>query len=403
MATNALRTPTAVVASAVMVASALGVITVAVALGVTSSSSETAPPTAATDTTSVPSARDASPAPAAPASPEQAPTPVRTEPASPAPAPSTSASPSDRFTTVSQPESPEVLVPSPVVTAPAERAKSPSTTLSPRVLSPLPGAIVATDIFTVSGVGTPGSHITVQIGNRAFPSTVPAARSLVDASGRWHLDINASAIPDGTYELRTQEARSGSAPASITTSIDIVRQPQLPVVTTVDTGTGSNAGTLFPTVSGTARPGATVSLTAAGRSTTTTADRTGSWSVTTGAGMVAGANTIAISQTDASGRTSRALLLPVTLSALTITMSNRSSSAWISGIPFATIQIAVGGGGWISGALDESGTYVARIDPHRWSATRSISAKYEAGGRSGPTATLTFSRRDEGRSLTGSQ
>ncbi|MFE4951924.1 sigma-70 family RNA polymerase sigma factor [Leifsonia sp. NPDC056665] len=383
---RSIRAQALVITAAVVAASALGV-SVSVALAGGPSRSENAPFSAAADPTSTPSAQEAPPA--QPSAPKQTPAPVAPQPAPPAPAPV--ASPLAPSVSVTVPAAPGAVAASPVNVAPPPPTippTSPIVTLSPKVLSPAAGSIVTSDAFTVTGSGTPGALITVQLSTPTHTATLPAVSSSVDRSGAWRQIVNVADLPDGTYELHVQEALQGATTATTVLTIEIIRRPDTPVIATVDTGDGPNSGTLYPLIFGSSLPGATISLTAAGTSTATTADQAGHWSAIAEAGMTAGINTLAITQTDAQGSTSPPVVLPITLSVPTIAVTNRPSAALITGTPLATIQVAVGAGGWAAATLDETGTVSVPVDFHQFGQASSILVRYAAEGRYGPAITV---------------
>lgn len=126
-------------------------------------------------------------------------------------------------------------------------------------------------------------------------------------------------------------------------------RPDSPVLHAPDTANGL----AFPILSGTAAPGAFVTVgTPDGRSLATTADEAGEWSLIVD-GLPAGSSDLSVKQTDASGRTSDATVQSVDLLAPVITLTE--GYAEIHGAANAVVEIFMNGASLGTVPLDANG------------------------------------------------
>jgi len=234
---------------------------------------------------SSPGRPQAVPAPAstAPPSADDDPVTVQDPPAGPPPAavapPDETPPPRDQRppATPRVPAAPPAVVP---VTTPAPSTPStPSTPVTPpdapalASLFPAGWETAATSV-PVTGTGLPGATVSVSVPGRAGS----LGTAVVAPDGRWELTADLSGLADGSWTLHvTQTTADGtSAPTPFTIAID--RTALAPVIASVDTGSGAEAGRLAPILHGTAEPGATVDLFDQGSPlATVTADDTGAW------------------------------------------------------------------------------------------------------------------------------
>lgn len=181
---------------------------------------------------------------------------------------------------------------------------------TPAIGSPNDGAILATATPEVSGTGEAGSTITLSAeasgmtGGSAFRAlaSLDLGATVVGADGTWSSTL-ASALPEGEVVLvATATDAAGNAAAageSVTVTVDTVA-PEAPVILSPENG--STVDDASPMVSGTAEPGA--SITVAGvdgevlAETVVAAD--GTWSVTL-SDLADGEVRVAVTATDAAG------------------------------------------------------------------------------------------------------
>jgi hypothetical protein len=143
---------------------------------------------------------------------------------------------------------------------------------------------------TISGTAEPNSTLRLTITLGLDSSIVYT--TTVDADGAWSIDLGTtepisgtfSGLEDGQYQITataTDAAGNTSAPATQTLTVDIPKpgDPAAPVVTS-----STETNDPYPTISGTAEAGVTITLTidlGGGASVTyeTTADGDGNWSI----------------------------------------------------------------------------------------------------------------------------
>ncbi|WP_223693503.1 sigma-70 family RNA polymerase sigma factor [Leifsonia poae] len=273
------------------------------------------------------------------------------------------------------------LVSVPLVSAPVFAPPS-----APDILEPAAGAPLITSATAVDfrGTGVAGARIVARLSGR------DVGTASVAANGGWVLGVALGDVPDGTYRVDTvQRTDVGDSPAVARTIIlDRVVAP--PVVVSVDTGQGAEAGRYFPLLSGTAEPGATVTVAAnAAPLAEVTADAAGAWSTPPIEGLSAGSAELAVTQTDRAGTVSRPSVQTVSLEVPTLQVVGTVLGflAVVSGTPDAGIQgQVIGHTAWADARLGAAGTW-NRLVPW-WDARRTVvvGARYAADGRFGPTA-----------------
>ncbi|MEP7203949.1 MAG: Ig-like domain-containing protein [Ilumatobacteraceae bacterium] len=146
------------------------------------------------------------------------------------------------------------------------------------------------DTPTISGVtdAADGRTITVSVNGQVMP--------VVATSGIW--SVTAVHIPDGVYTVNVSVSTDGNLGSAsqlltIDTAAPVVILPGGGLIVTTDT---------TPTITGSgATPGATVTVTVAGQTLTTTVGADGTWSVTPLIPLLPGAHTVVVTITDAAG------------------------------------------------------------------------------------------------------
>ncbi len=160
-----------------------------------------------------------------------------------------------------------------------------------------PAAAINTTTPTVTGTAEPGSTVTVTV-----DGTV-AGMVTASASGDWSF-IRATPLGQGAHTV-TATARDAagntSAPSALRSfTVDSVA-PASPVLI----APAATLNTTTPTVTGTAEPGSTVTVTVDGAVVgTVTVGTSGTWSITGATPLAQGAHTAIATATDAAGNTS---------------------------------------------------------------------------------------------------
>ncbi len=210
---------------------------------------------------------------------------------------------------------------------------------------------------TFSGTAEPGASIKVVVGGQTLTTTADAT------TGAW--SVTAATLPAGSYApVVTATDKAGNTATAIgsTVTIDTAVAPATTgaLASSSDSGlVGDNTtNSTTPTISGTAEPGATVSVVVGGQTLTATAAADGTWSVTA-ATLAAGTYTPAITTTDKAGNTATSTAPAFTIDTSVTTTAKLDSSSdsgtagdnitndntpTISGVtePGASVKVVVG-------------------------------------------------------------
>ncbi|MFH0196092.1 Ig-like domain-containing protein, partial [Pseudomonas sp. PsB] len=203
---------------------------------------------------------------------------------------------------------------------------------STTVDSVAPGAptINLSDGSSLSGTAEPNSTVTLTDG-----SGNPIGQVTADGSGNWSY-TPATPLPDGTVINVVAQDAAGNTSAPTSTTVD-AQAPAAPVV-------NPSNGT---TISGTAEPGSTVTLTDAGGNPIgqVTADGSGNWSFTPGSPLPNG-TVVNATATDPTGNTSAPSSTTVDSVAPAAPVVQPSNGSEISGTaePGSTITLTDGSG-----------------------------------------------------------
>ncbi|HBO3044732.1 TPA: BapA prefix-like domain-containing protein, partial [Pseudomonas aeruginosa] len=217
-----------------------------------------------------------------------------------------------------------------VVARDAAGNSSPPASVTVDAVAPATPVVNPSNGTTLSGTAEPGATVTLTDGNGN-----PIGQVIADGSGNWSFTPG-TPLPNGTVVNATASDPSGNAspPASVT--VDAVA-PATPVVNP------SNGTTL----SGTAEPGATVTLTDGNGNPIgqVTADGSGNWSFTPSTPLANG-TVVNATATDASGNTSPGSSVTVDSVAPATPVVNPSNGTTLSGTaePGATVTLTDGSG-----------------------------------------------------------
>ncbi|MFF6635117.1 Ig-like domain-containing protein, partial [Pseudomonas aeruginosa] len=217
-----------------------------------------------------------------------------------------------------------------VVARDAAGNSSPATSITVDGVAPSAPVVEPSNGSELSGTAEPGSSVTLTDGNGN-----PIGQTTADANGNWSFTPS-TPLPDGTVVnvVARDAAGNSSPPASVT--VDAVA----PATPTVDPSNGT-------TFSGTAEPGATVTLTDGNGNPIgqVTADGSGNWSFTPGSQLPNG-TVVNVTASDAAGNTSPPATTTVDSSLPSIPQVDPSNGSVISGTADAgnTIIITDGNG-----------------------------------------------------------
>ncbi|HBO1445953.1 TPA: BapA prefix-like domain-containing protein [Pseudomonas aeruginosa] len=217
-----------------------------------------------------------------------------------------------------------------VVARDAAGNSSPPASVTVDAVAPATPTVDPSNGTTLSGTAEPGSSVTLTDGNGN-----PIGQVTADGSGNWTFTPS-TPLPNGTVVNATATDPSGNASSPASVTVDAVA-PATPVVNP------SNGTTL----SGTAEPGATVTLTDGNGNPIgqVTADGSGNWSFTPGTPLTNG-TVVNATASDPTGNTSAPASTTVDSVAPAAPVVNPSNGAEISGTaePGATVTLTDGSG-----------------------------------------------------------
>ncbi|MBG7149262.1 BapA prefix-like domain-containing protein [Pseudomonas aeruginosa] len=217
-----------------------------------------------------------------------------------------------------------------VVARDAAGNSSPATSITVDGVAPSAPVVEPSNGSELSGTAEPGSSVTLTDGNGN-----PIGQTTADANGNWSFTPS-TPLPDGTVVnvVARDAAGNSSPPASVT--VDAVA----PATPTVDPSNG-------PTFSGTAEPGATVTLTDGNGNPIgqVTADGSGNWTFTPSTPLPNG-TVVNATATDPSGNASSPASVTVDAVAPATPVVNPSNGTTLSGTaePGATVTLTDGNG-----------------------------------------------------------
>ncbi|MBG7317782.1 BapA prefix-like domain-containing protein [Pseudomonas aeruginosa] len=217
-----------------------------------------------------------------------------------------------------------------VVARDAAGNSSPPASVTVDAVAPAPPTVDPSNGTTLSGTAEPGATVTLTDGNGN-----PIGQVTADGSGNWTFTPS-TPLPNGTVVNATATDPSGNASSPASVTVDAVA-PATPVVNP------SNGTTL----SGTAEPGATVTLTDGNGNPIgqVTADGSGNWSFTPTTPLPNG-TVVNATATDASGNTSAGSSVTVDSVAPATPVINPSNGTTLSGTaePGSSVTLTDGNG-----------------------------------------------------------
>ncbi|HGP1324635.1 TPA: Ig-like domain-containing protein [Pseudomonas aeruginosa] len=217
-----------------------------------------------------------------------------------------------------------------VVARDAAGNSSPATSITVDGVAPNAPVVEPSNGSELSGTAEPGSSVTLTDGNGN-----PIGQTTADANGNWSFTPS-TPLPDGTVVnvVARDAAGNSSPPASVT--VDAVA----PATPTVDPSNGT-------TLSGTAEPGSSVTLTDGNGNPIgqVTADGSGNWTYTPSTPIANGTVVNVVAQ-DAAGNSSPGASVTVDSQAPAAPVVNPSNGTTLSGTaePGATVTLTDGNG-----------------------------------------------------------
>ncbi|MFO1922602.1 Ig-like domain-containing protein [Pseudomonas aeruginosa] len=263
-----------------------------------------------------------------------------------------------------------------VVARDAAGNSSPPTSITVDGVAPSAPVVEPSNGSELSGTAEPGSSVTLTDGNGN-----PIGQTTADANGNWSFTPS-TPLPDGTVVnvVARDAAGNSSPPASVT--VDAVA----PATPTVDPSNGT-------TLSGTAEPGATVTLTDGNGNPIgqVTADGSGNWTFTPSTPLPNG-TVVNATATDPSGNASSPASVTVDAVAPATPVVNPSNGTTLSGTaePGATVTLTDGNGNPIAEVTaDGSGNWTYTPSTPIANGTVVNVVAEDAAGNSSPPATVT--------------
>ncbi|MEQ0890313.1 Ig-like domain-containing protein [Pseudomonas aeruginosa] len=229
---------------------------------------------------------------------------------------------------------------------------------------------------TLSGTAEPGSTVTLTDGNGA-----PIGQVTADGSGNWSFTPS-TALPNGTVVNATATDPSGNTSPGASTTVD----SQAPAAPLVDPSNGT-------TISGTAEPGSTVTLTDGNGDPIgqVTADGSGNWSFTPTTPLADG-TVVNATATDAAGNTSGQASVTVDGVAPATPTVNLSNGSSLTGTaePGSTVTLTDGNGNPIAEVTaDGSGNWTYTPSTPIANGTVVNVVAQDAAGNNSPGASVT--------------
>lgn len=266
---------------------------------------------------------------------------------------------------------------------------------APQVAAPANGAVLASGQVTVTGTAEPGAIVTVLL-DAAIAGTATA-----DAMGTFSLTLSGT-VADGphTASARATDTAGNVGPVSVVNSFTVdTSAPAAPTLTSPMANALLSTGT--PVISGSAEPGATVTITIDGMvAGTVTANAMGAFSFTPSMPLGDGMHTVSATARDAAGNVSPSSMpvafttdttapaAPVITAPATGTATNDATPT-LTGTaePGATITIRVDGMTVGTATADAMGVFTFTVPTALADGMRSITATAaDAAMNTGPAS-----------------
>jgi hypothetical protein len=218
--------------------------------------------------------------------------------------------------------------------------------LAPTIASPANGAVLSMTPL-ITGTAEPNATVTVLVDG------MPVGTVTANAQGQWSLMLGMM-LADGPHTITasaTDAANNTSPNATSSFTIDTVA----PLAVVINApAMGAVTGDNTPTISGSAEPGATVTVTVNGALLTTTANAQGAWSVTPTTPLADGLILVSATASDAAGNTSQPTATSFTIDTIApaaVVISSPADGATLSAAP-ATISGSAEPGATVAVVVD---------------------------------------------------
>ena len=204
--------------------------------------------------------------------------------------------------------------------------------------------------------------------------------------------------PQDPARIRNDELGPPSAPPSNPASTGTLSPHSPPLISAINTGTGTDTGRWFPIVSGTAAPGATVTIAGGGGESVVIANADGTWTTPQLTNFDAGEHRVSVTQRLGSLPRSVAttrefqMLPPPSIDA---DGGRTQFSVLVEGDPQSSVQVLADGLiGWGTPILSETGTWDTSFRWFTSAGSHDIAVRYGNSDRWGPSASeqITISR-----------
>ena len=253
-------------------------------------------------------------------------------------------------------------------------------------------AAAITAVIVLPNLGTGEPSVSAPMPVAAAPER-PVAEPPTAVPAPAEAPVAEAPVPDAADELIPAPAPAPTpaptptpAPAAppVVAPVPVDSTALAPIISLVDTA----GGLVDPILTGTAEPGATVTVTGdTGGTWSTTADGEGAWSVLA-SGLPTGTTNLVAAQTDAAGNVSTASeAVAVTLTPPLLELGGNGAFlfATLTGMPGGDVEVLVDGVPFTVLTVDPSGTadYAAFL-PGNLSVD--VAVRYVADGRTGPAA-----------------
>jgi|GEM_PF-366839 len=258
------------------------------------------------------------------------------------------------------------------------------------ITTPADGAVLDDGVVTYSGTGEPGATVMVVVdGTEVGTVTVPA-------NGNWSVP-GISTLGDGPHTVTATATDTSGNTASDTNTFTVDTSTNVNIVSPAD---GSTVGDPMVTYSGTAEPGATVTVVVDGTEVgTVTVPANGNWSVPGISTLAEGPHTVTATAEDASGNTATdtntftvntSTNVSITTPADGSTVSNPVVTYSGTAEPGATVTVTVDGTvvGTVTAELD--GSWSVPVSTTLTDGPHTVSATADDGEGNTATDTNTF-------------
>jgi MYXO-CTERM domain-containing protein len=237
------------------------------------------------------------------------------------------------------------------------------------LLTPAAG-LTGQSAVVISGTAEPGATVNVII-DGVTVSTITA-----DAQGAWTYTAD-PALADGAHTISAETTDAAGNPAAAT-PVEITVDTIAPALAVIAPAADETVTVSTPTISGTAEPGATVTVTVDGQVVgTATAGADGMWSIVPSAALAEGEREIVVVAADAAGNMSPPVTVTITIDATPsapVAITSPVNNTQVDG-PSLTVTGTGEPGAMITVFVDNAQAAQTTVNPDgTWSATVPVTA-----------------------------